>query len=122
MDRLKLRGLKRRCQNEACALPFYDLNRPAIACPNCGTGFVVQATPAPAPRSNWRSFGGAASIARDRAAAVRAAAVELDEVKPEDTVEEPSFDTDSDAGPLLETEDEEDTVPIEPAADDTTEN
>lgn len=29
------RGAKRKCQNDACALPFYDLNRETFACPNC---------------------------------------------------------------------------------------
>ena len=36
-----LRGAKRKCQNDACALPFYDLRRTEFACPNCGTGFDV---------------------------------------------------------------------------------
>lgn len=34
-----VRGAKRKCQNEDCALPFYDLNREAFECPNCGTSF-----------------------------------------------------------------------------------
>lgn len=121
MDRLKLRGVKRRCQNEGCALPFYDLNRSAFACPNCGTNFVEQAAPAPATRSGWRSFGGAGSMRRDRAP------IELvaDVVKSEEAVEgveEPSFDNDGDAAPLLETEDEEDAVAIEPAPDETSDS
>jgi hypothetical protein len=35
----KSRGLKRTCQNEDCALPFYDLNRQQFDCPNCGEQF-----------------------------------------------------------------------------------
>ena len=35
----KTRGLKRTCQNEDCALPFYDLNREQFDCPNCGEPF-----------------------------------------------------------------------------------
>jgi hypothetical protein len=42
MDRLKLRGIKRHCQNKGCALPFYDLNRAEVQCPNCGANFVAE--------------------------------------------------------------------------------
>lgn len=35
------RGTKRKCQSESCGLHFYDLNRDAIVCPNCQSGFVV---------------------------------------------------------------------------------
>jgi uncharacterized protein (TIGR02300 family) len=38
------RGTKRHCQSEPCGLPFYDLNKSPIECPNCGEGY----TPAPA--------------------------------------------------------------------------
>ena len=34
------RGTKRLCQSEPCGLPFYDLNRDPIACPNCGEDYV----------------------------------------------------------------------------------
>lgn len=34
------RGTKRHCQSEPCGLPFYDLNRDTIACPNCGESYV----------------------------------------------------------------------------------
>lgn len=34
------RGTKRHCQSEPCGLPFYDLNRDPIECPNCGEGYV----------------------------------------------------------------------------------
>ena len=118
MDRRKLRGLKRRCQNEACALPFYDLNRAAFACPNCGTGFVEPPALAPPLRSGWRSFGKGGSIARYGAASAHPAVDELDETKTEDVAEEASFTVGSSDEPLLETEDEEDAVPIEPGAAD----
>ena len=36
------RGMKRKCQNEACALPFYDLNRSSFACPNCSAPFDLE--------------------------------------------------------------------------------
>lgn len=33
------RGEKRKCQNEECLAPFYDLGRDAFECPVCGTEF-----------------------------------------------------------------------------------
>jgi len=45
------RGTKRRCQNEACGSPFYDLNRATITCPICAEVFVpVVREPPPSPR------------------------------------------------------------------------
>ena len=38
-----VRGAKRRCQNEECGKPYYDLNRPSPVCPECGTRFEVEA-------------------------------------------------------------------------------
>jgi hypothetical protein len=43
MSRHEARGTKRTCQNQECALPFYDLNRLECSCPNCGTAFNVEA-------------------------------------------------------------------------------
>lgn len=42
------RGLKRTCQDEACGVRFYDLNKATIACPVCGAAF--KAPPAPVLR------------------------------------------------------------------------
>lgn len=39
MSPYKSRGLKRTCQNEDCARPFYDLNREKCDCPHCGEPF-----------------------------------------------------------------------------------
>lgn len=39
MAKVDTRGAKRKCQNEECSTPFYDLNREEFACPNCGTTF-----------------------------------------------------------------------------------
>lgn len=35
------RGTKRRCQNVECGLPFYDLNRTEIVCPECSVAYVA---------------------------------------------------------------------------------
>lgn len=45
MTRAAARGTKRWCQDEACGLPFYDLNKVDIACPNCGAVYTVIAAP-----------------------------------------------------------------------------
>ncbi|MDX2158825.1 MAG: FYDLN acid domain-containing protein [Hyphomicrobiaceae bacterium] len=54
------RGLKRRCQNDSCALPFYDLNRTNFSCPNCGAVFdlaiVARALEAQQARSQSSRF------------------------------------------------------------------
>ena len=39
MSKQTTRGTKRICQSATCALPFYDLRRTDIWCPNCGTVF-----------------------------------------------------------------------------------
>ena len=58
MSKMNARGVKRICQSEACALPFYDLNRTDISCPNCGTVFdasvVIHPRGAAEPTSSWR--------------------------------------------------------------------
>jgi len=72
------RGLKRRCQNEACGLPFYDLNREAIVCPNCAVAYVVAAPqPRPAPRGRYlRTFAAPVASIHDPEAATAVEAVE----------------------------------------------
>ena len=44
MSKKSARGVKRKCQNEECATPFYDLNRDVFACPVCGTEFDHEAS------------------------------------------------------------------------------
>lgn len=47
------RGTKRHCQSEPCGLPFYDLNKSPIECPNCGEGY----TPVPAYTFKAKEYG-----------------------------------------------------------------
>ena len=50
----KARGAKRKCQNEECGLPFYDLNRASFNCPNCGASFDLDLPKAEAdPRAAY---------------------------------------------------------------------
>ena len=39
MSAKSARGAKRKCQNEDCLAPFYDLGRTNFECPACGTPF-----------------------------------------------------------------------------------
>jgi hypothetical protein len=54
------RGTKRHCQSEPCGLPFYDLNKSKIECPNCGEGYVplaaVAVKPAYGKRPQYKLF------------------------------------------------------------------
>lgn len=49
MARELARGTKRWCQGEECGLPFYDLNKSDLVCPNCGARYKVAATVAAVP-------------------------------------------------------------------------
>ena len=116
MDRLKKRGLKRRCRNEQCALPFYDLNRDSCACPNCGTAFVFE-MPQPLD-SRAQSRPGRRSVVAWRPADLPVEQV-ADDVDVDDVVDvadevdaEPAGETEV----LLETDDEVASAPIEPSS------
>ena len=43
MSAKSAKGAKRKCQNEECAAPFYDLGRAEFDCPVCGTEFDHEA-------------------------------------------------------------------------------
>jgi hypothetical protein len=61
MANVNARGMKRICQSEACGLPFYDLNRTDISCPNCGTvldtSIVKYARTPPSSTPAWKRGG-----------------------------------------------------------------
>jgi hypothetical protein len=61
MSKVNVRGTKRTCQSEACSLPFYDLNRTDISCPNCGTvldpSVVKYARNPPSSTPAWKRGG-----------------------------------------------------------------
>ena len=61
MSNVNVRGMKRTCQSEACSLPFYDLNRTDISCPNCGTvldtSVVKYARAPPSSTPAWKRGG-----------------------------------------------------------------
>lgn len=111
MNRLEKRGLKRHCQNEQCGLPFYDLNRAAFACPNCGTAFIIEARPPVAAKTNWRT-NGRSTHARRTEEPLEQTADALEDIATENTDE---LETTDEAEVLLETDDDEGEVAIDPA-------
>lgn len=103
------RGTKRTCQNGACDLPFYDLNRTTFACPNCGANFDMQVLAEAEAR--MQAKGPQRRYARPFAAQVVTAdplpieATDLD-VADDDVADDAAGTVDGDV--ILETEDESD--------------
>ena len=120
MANLNPRGAKRICQSASCALPFYDLNRTDISCPNCGTvfdsdvGTYTRALPSSAP--SWKR--GGRSFQRAAAAPV-AEPAELPDVE---TADDNDDGAGADAGELIleDDADEEIVDVLKPPADDRT--
>ena len=114
------RGAKRKCQNEACGMPFYDLNRETFACPNCSQAFDTELqarleAAAAASRGGQRRFGRqqfpmpvVAAVAEPEVAEVEAVVGEIAddsaEVAGEDVILEQEDENDGavDLGPLPE--------------------
>lgn len=127
------RGLKRTCQDVACGVRFYDLNRATIACPVCGAAFTAPPPPVPrevASKPVWQrrphanAFGAPGRPAAT-APPLEAAAGDGDAIADDfaDEVAEISVevdDADSDkAEPILEIDDEvEDVEPVVPTDKD----
>jgi uncharacterized protein (TIGR02300 family) len=120
------RGAKRKCQGAECGQHFYDLNRPAFACPICGENFDVEAALAaklalanrPAGRKpGGRYFPGAAKplapVATIDAVDPADADAVIDPIEGDDieveAVEEDSAEI-ANVEPILEDDDEADVV------------
>lgn len=118
MSNLTTRGLKRICQSEACALPFYDLNRTDISCPNCGTvldtNVVKYARALPSSTPAWKRGGRSSQRAAPTPVAEPA---DLPDVEPDSDGDEV---VDADAGELILEADEDDGAMdvVKPPADD----
>lgn len=120
MSNVNVRGMKRICQSEACSLPFYDLNRIDISCPNCGTvldtSVVKYARIPPSSTPTWKRSG--RSFQRAAPAPV-AEPAELADVEAE--VEVDGDETvDADASEMILEEDADDGAAdvVKPPADD----
>jgi hypothetical protein len=118
MSNVNVRGVKRICQSEACGLPFYDLNRIDISCPNCGTvldtSVVKYARTPPSSTPAWKR--GARSFQRVAPAPV-AEPAELADVEVEVDDDDAA---DADASELILEEDADDEAVdvVKPAAED----
>jgi uncharacterized protein (TIGR02300 family) len=118
MSNRVIRGSKRICQSETCAVPFYDLNRTEFSCPTCGTVFDLTAVlyPRAAPTSTAAWKRGNRAYQRPVVAPVAEVVEEDVEIDTEST-----DDTEADA-PTLILEDEDDGSElgevIKPPADD----
>lgn len=115
MNHQMLRGRKLKCQNEACGLSFYDLNRPSAACPSCGTAFQhIEIEKAP-PRSSARRFQKRYTADPAPAAAANEDAPGLEaELDPLDASTEADLSTLPDADGILEPDDGEDDAIVSP--------
>lgn len=124
MSKQLSRGTKRICQSATCALPFYDLNRADIHCPNCGTVFdtSVELYPrrdqiAAAP---WESGGRTArsSAAITAAAEAKPSSPQLDEDDEAGSSTDEVIDADADTLPMEEDADDEIADVVVPPEDD----
>lgn len=118
MSNVNVRGMKRICQSEACGLPFYDLNRTEISCPNCGTvldtSVVKYARSPPSSTPAWKR--GGRSFQRAAPAPV-AEPAELEDVEVEVDGDE-AVDADASGLILEEDADDEAVDVVKPPADD----
>lgn len=122
MSNVNVRGVKRVCQSEDCALPFYDLNRTDISCPNCGTvldtSIVKYARTPPSSTPAWKRGGRPSQRAAPTPVAEPA---DLPDGEADVEVEADGDEAvDADAGVLiLETDEDDGAVDVvKPPADD----
>jgi hypothetical protein len=122
MSKLDGRGTKRLCQSVACNLPFYDLNRGDISCPNCGTIFdkSIVLHPRSAPKdTSWRSGRRSFQNVSAPPATISEPSPQLDE-EADATSDDAPIDADADALTLEDDGDEEIGEVIKPPVDDRT--
>lgn len=122
MSKLASRGTKRICQSATCALPFYDLNRTDITCPNCGTLFDTSVVLYPRrdqiAAAPWRS-GGRSAHAAPAVRVVEAKPLpEIDEVEEAASDTDDVIDADADTLPLEDDTDDEMSDVVIPPVDD----
>lgn len=105
------RGTKRICQSATCALPFYDLNRSDIWCPNCGTVFdasVVQHSGRePIAAASGKSVGRGAHAFAARQSEAKPLPAQLDEDEASASITDETIDADADTLPLEDDADDE---------------
>ena len=92
------RGTKRRCQSDACGLPFYDLKGPAISCPSCGASYAILPPRQPVATRERRSHRPYLAASRE----TETAAAEATAAAPTPTGASPSRAFDEPEGPMDE--------------------
>ncbi len=116
------RGTKRICQSATCALPFYDLDRLDVSCPNCGT--VFDKTVVIHPRGTSTSGGSWGGGRRSKSYTLVAPAeksessAELDDSADISVGTDEVIDADTDTLPLEDEADDEIVDVVIPADDD----
>lgn len=88
------RGTKRTCQSDECGARFYDLNRDPIACPICGTIYVIASGPVGVLFKDEEKVARKAKkeVVKDDEA-VDAVEEEIEDIEDTDTVDEEADDT-----------------------------
>lgn len=111
------RGTKRKCQNEDCALPFYDLNRADYTCPNCGAAFDVNLLEqlAPTARHVAKPLRASHIVSSLREPAELVQDEEIEPAAATGESEEPEDERGAD--PILEQEEEEEGIVVNPSPD-----
>jgi len=122
MSKLLTRGTKRICQSATCALPFYDLNRTDIWCPNCGT--VFNASVVLHPRRDQIGAASGKRVGRGthafaaRQSEVKPLTPQLDEDEESASTNDEPIDADADTLPLEDDSDDEIADVVIPPVDD----
>lgn len=106
----ELRGMKKRCQNDACGLPFYCLNREAYCCPNCGAVYDLAVE-----RAREEAIAAARARTRPGRAWANAAAAAAKVVEPKAA---PVADDSEDSGDDVELKEDASDVILEPEDDE----
>ncbi len=116
------RGTKRICQSAACALPFYDLNRTDISCPNCGTVFDASVVLYPRrdqiAAASGRGVGRGAHAFAARPLEAKPPPPQLDEDEESAPTTDEAIDADADTLPLEDDADDEIADVVVPPVDD----
>ena len=113
------RGTKRHCLN--CTLPFYDLARSPVVCPNCGERFEHNVRPSPPPPSRPTAEKRATANVAGGNGTDLPAAVSTLPTETVDAVQDPSPETNPDVASVddeVDTDDTEDDLLIDEDIDD----
>lgn len=116
------RGTKRVCQSATCTLPFYDLNRTDIHCPNCGALFdasiALHAKKEQSSATLWKRVGRGTHALPARQSEVKPQPPNLDEDEESESTTGEAINADDDTLPLEDDADDEIADVVIPSGDD----